>query len=125
MDHVRRRHGRVLASSRVSVRREGGVNSATGLDNQRLAEPPLEEQQMGCLVAVPGKQKRTATQTLYAFVEETNARKKPRQEDQGSNDTEWTLREEALTQEVEKLKKELEKAQKENEVLIGIIDRLT
>jgi hypothetical protein len=124
-DHIKRRHGRVLASSRVFVRGAGGVNRTTPLDNQRPEVPPLEEYQMNSLVSVLGKQKRTATQAPDTFEEETNA-KKPRQENRGSNvDTERTPREEALTREVERLRKELEKALEEKGVLISIIDRLT
>lgn len=126
MDHMRRRHGRVLASSRVSVRRTGGVNGATSLDSQSPAVLPLEEHQMSSSVAMPGKQKRTSTQPLDISEEERNTRKKPRQEDRAANvDTQRMLSEDALTREVEKLRKELEKAQNEKDVLIGIIDRLT
>lgn len=126
MDHVRRRHGGVLASSRASLRRGEGASGATMLENQSLAASSPGERQMNSLVAVPGRQKRTATEVSGTLAEETNASKKLRQEDHGSYvDTERTPREKALTQEVEKLKKALEKEQEQNERLISIIDRLT
>ena len=126
MDHIRRRHGRVLASSRVSVRGVGAVNGSTPLDSHSPLLPQLKDQQMSSMVTVLGSRKRTSTQTPDTFdVEDTNARKNPRQEDRGSNiDTERTLREEALTREVERLRKELEKAQREKDVLIGVIGQL-
>jgi spore coat protein CotH len=110
------------------MRGVGGMNGLTPLDNQRSALQQLEDQQMSSLVVVPGKRGRTPTiQTPdMVDIEDTNSRKKPRQEDRDSNsDTERTLREEALTREVEKLRKELEKSQREKDVLIGVIDRLT
>jgi uncharacterized FlaG/YvyC family protein len=127
-DHVKRKHKRDLAPSRVSIREGEGGNGVTILANQGL-----EQQQIGFSLRVPGNQKRTATQAAGTSDEETTARKKSRQEDQESNsDMEPSPREDALAELVEKLKKELkdaqkknEKAQKENEVLIGIIDRLT
>jgi len=126
MDHIRRRHKRTLASPRVLMRGEESANGVTMPDYRSLAAPLPEEQQITSLVAVPGRQKRTATEVSGIFAEETNALKKPRQEDHGSSvGTERTPREEVLTQEVEKLKKALEEKQKQNEVLISIIDRLT
>jgi len=110
------------------MRGVGGVNGSTPLDSQRPALPQLEDQQMSSLVAVPGKGRRTPTTQTPDMVdiEDTNPRKKPRQEHHDSNsDTERTLREEALTREVEKLRKELEKSQREKDVLIAVIDRLT
>jgi hypothetical protein len=105
---------------------EEGENSVTMFGSKSPEETSPEKQQMSFGVAVPGKQKGTATQALGTSVEETNVWKKPRQENQSSNvDIERTLREEALSQEVEKLKKALERKQEENEVLISIIDRLT
>jgi len=102
------------------------VNGAAPLDSQSPAVLPFEEQQMSSFVAVLGKQKRPATQPLDIFEEETNARKKPRQEDRVSNvDTQRTLSQDALTREVKKLRKELEKVQNEKDIWIGIIDRLT
>jgi DNA-binding transcriptional regulator GbsR (MarR family) len=111
----------------VTVRGVGAVNSSTPLDSHSPAIPQLENQQMSSMVTVPGSRKRASNQTPDTFdVEDTNARKKLRQEDHGSNtDTERTLREEALTREVEKLRKELEKAQMEKDVLISVISQLT
>lgn len=102
------------------------MNGSTPLDSHSPLLPQLKDQQMSSMVTVLGSRKRTSTQTPDTFdVEDTNARKNPRQEDRGSNiDTERTLREEALTREVERLRKELEKAQREKDVLIGVIGQL-
>jgi hypothetical protein len=108
------------------VRGDGGASDATLLDNKGLAEPRTNRWQSDLLVAVPGEQNNIPNDASGTPVEKTNSRKRLRQEDQGVNvDTERTLGEESSFQEVEKLRKQLEEAHRRNEVLIGIIDRLT
>jgi hypothetical protein len=126
MDHVRRRHGRALASARASVRGDGGASDVTLLDNKGFAEPRTKKRQSDLLVAVPGEQNNILNDASGTSVAKTNPRKRLRQEDQGLNvETERTLGEKSSFQEIEKLRKELEEAHKREEVLIGIIDRLT
>ena len=59
-------------------------------------------------------------------VEDTNTRKKLRQENYDRNNhTEPTLKEQALIKEVNRLHQELEKAQREKDILMTVVHRLT
>ena len=79
-----------------------------------------------------GSRKRSSRQIEDRLIDDTNTRKKTRQEDCGSNgDMGPSPMEEVLTQKVKELQQELEKLQRENEkvlkekdVLIDVIDRL-
>jgi len=120
MHHVKQRHQRVLASSRH-------VSASTQLDVQTPVLPLLDDREMTSLeVALRKRRHASVSLTPNAVdVEDTNMRKKSKQEDRDGNDhTEPAPRERALMREVEKLRKELEKVQREKDILMEVVHRL-
>jgi molybdenum-dependent DNA-binding transcriptional regulator ModE len=82
---------------------------------------------MTSLEAAPRKRRHTSVSLTQdaVDVEDTNMRKKSKQEGRdGSDNTEPTPREQALMREFEKLRKELEKVQREKDILMEVVHRL-
>ncbi|XTI96120.1 hypothetical protein V2W45_1072462 [Cenococcum geophilum] len=120
MHHVKQRHQRVLASSRH-------VSASTQLDIQTPVLPLPDDRQMASLEVAPRKRRHASVSLTpnAVDVEDTNMRKKSKQEDRDGNDhTEPAPRERALMREVEKLRKELEKVQREKDILMEVVHRL-
>jgi hypothetical protein len=117
---VKRKHQRGLASSR-------DVSASTHLNIQIPVLSLLDDRQMTSLEAVPRKRRHTSVSLTQdaVDVEDTNMRKKSKQEGRdGSDNTEPTPREQALMREFEKLRKELEKVQREKDILMEVVHRL-